>query len=304
MRACSHARTGRLRGTAGMALNVVMVTGPRRSGKSTLISALIDEVCTHQPHYVRLAATDGSKRPPRLAKSAEGTPPNGSAQKCGVATATWVSYDPNRVFETLPTALAAVQRRDHRGCVFIEADTDPNLRHAYPYDTQIFTIPSPERVEEVFRSPTEMRMALQSALHDTSAFAGEIFGLCADGDGSSDGLGDSQHDHEPDMSDSQIVDLMHSPLGEALASRMQFHPDYHGVLESDAIVMNTGVGGMSVAVDEVVRRIEQLARQAVRDPERRSIVFCCDLCDREDPRRQKLMAHLARRYASPEQTSP
>ena len=43
---------------------------------------------------------------------------------------------------------------------------------------------------------------------------------------------------------------------------------------------------------------------AVRDPERRSIVFCCDLCDREDPRRQKLMAHLARRYASPEQTSP
>lgn len=285
-----------------MPLNVVMVTGPRRSGKSTLITALIHEVCTHQPHYVRLAAVDGSKRPPRPAKPALASraEPAAPTRDCGVATATWISYDPNRVFETLPSALAAVQRRDRGGCVFIEADTDPNLRHAYPYDTQIFTIPSPAQVEDVFRSPSEMRVALQSALHDTSAFAGEIFGLCSDGDSSGDGQADEPGRDEPDMSDSQIVDLMHSPLGEALASRMQFHPDYHGVLESDAIVMNTGVGSTSPAVDEVVRRIENLARKAVRDPERRSIVFCCDLCDRDDPRRQKLMAHLGRRYASPQ----
>jgi hypothetical protein len=87
-------------------------------------------------------------------------------------------------------------------------------------------------------------------------------------------------------------------LGDALASRIQFHPDYHGAIESDAVVVNTGVGGATEAVDEAVRRIEDLARRAVRDVERRSIVFCCDLCDREDPRRQKLMAHFMRRYTA------
>jgi len=292
-----------------MALNVVMVTGPRRSGKSTLISALIDEICTSQPHYIRLAAMDGTKRPPVVARGAF---QDGRVRDCGVATATWISYDPARVFETLPETLAAVQRRDRVGCVLIEADTDPNLRHAYPYDTQIFTIPSPQRVGDVFRSPSEMRIALQTALNDTCVFAGEVFGLNVENDGSVGGDGAISRDigmddsragirrERPDMSDTQIANLMHSPLGEALASLIQFHPDYHGAIESDAVVINTGVGGMTEAVDEVVRRIEDLARRASRNVEERSIVFCCDLCDKEDPRRQKLMGHLARRYAAPD----
>lgn len=279
-----------------MALNVVMVTGPRRSGKSTLITALIAEVCTRQPHYVRLAACDGSKRPPAVRREAD----EAQERACGVATATWISYDPARVFETLPETLAAVHRRDRGGCVLIEADTDPNLRHAYPYDTQIFTMPAPERVEDVFRTPEEMRAALQSAMHDTSAFAGEIFGLAPDDGSTVLSVHDSAPKRSPELSEAQLSNLMQTPLGEELASRVQCHPDYHGVLESDAVVINTGVGGTSEAVDEVVRRLEQLARRLRPNVQDRSIVFCCDLCDGEDPRRQKLFAHLARRYAAPE----
>ncbi|MCB9850321.1 MAG: hypothetical protein H6817_06410 [Phycisphaerales bacterium] len=271
-----------------MALNVIMITGPRRSGKSALAAALIAEVCTSEPHYIRLAAQEGTKRPP-LRKE-------GEKKGCGVATATWVNYDPRLVFETLPATLAAVQRRDRVGCVLIEADTDPNLINAYPYDTHIFTVPAPEKTTDVFRSPYEAKQALQSALHDTSAFVGEIFGVCADVDDSSDdSLSDGSDEERPDMSDSQIVELMRSPLGEQLASRIQCHSEYHGLLDSDAIVVNTGVGGVSEAVDEVVHRLEKLARQT-RRKDMAPIVFCCDVRDQEDPRRQKLFAHLKRRY--------
>jgi energy-coupling factor transporter ATP-binding protein EcfA2 len=154
-----------------MALNVVMVTGPRRSGKSTLITGLINEVCSHQPHYIRLTEKSGTKHPPRQAPA---------CVDCGVATATWVTYERDRVFETLPETLAAVQKHDELGCVLIEADTDPNLRHAYPYDTQLFTVPAPARVEDIFRTPQQTRQALQAMMNDSVAFAGEIFGLTPD----------------------------------------------------------------------------------------------------------------------------
>jgi energy-coupling factor transporter ATP-binding protein EcfA2 len=276
-----------------MALNVVMVTGPRRSGKSTLITGLINEVCSHQPHYIRLTEKTGTKHPPRQAPA---------CGDCGVATATWVTYERDRVFETLPETLAAVQKHDELGCVLIEADTDPNLRHAYPYDTQLFTVPAPARVEDIFRTPQQTRQALQAMMNDSVAFAGEIFGLTPDGqrrraartgagsDGHvSDGLG-----QRADMSDSQIMHLMRSPLGEELATRIQCRPAYHGLLESDAVVVNTGVGGATEVVDQVVHRLEELARR-VRREDLSPIVFCCDVKDPEDPRRQKLFEHFRRR---------
>jgi energy-coupling factor transporter ATP-binding protein EcfA2 len=284
-----------------MALNVVMVTGPRRSGKSTLITGLINEVCSHQPHYIRLTEKSGTKHPPRQAPA---------CVDCGVATATWVTYERDRVFETLPETLAAVQKHDELGCVLIEADTDPNLRHAYPYDTQLFTVPAPARVEDIFRTPQQTRQALQAMMNDSVAFAGEIFGLTPDAaagsaDGSSaDGHGSDGHvsdghvsdglGQRADMSDSQIMHLMRSPLGEELATRIQCRRAYHGLLESDAVVVNTGVGGATEVVDQVVHRLEELARR-VRREDLSPIVFCCDVKDPEDPRRQKLFEHFRRR---------
>ncbi len=271
-----------------MPLKVMMVTGPRRSGKSTLIEAMIEEVCPEEPHYIRLATSDGSKRAPRGP-----LPPR---KKCGVSTATWVDYDPSRIFETLPAALSAVHRRDHRACVIIEADTDPNLRHAYPYDTQVFTMSAPENVHDVFRTPEEAKAALQSVLHDTHAFAGEIYGVFTDDDSVTDGEV-ATRESRADMSEMQIISLLHSPLGEELASRIQCRPEYHGLIESDFVVVNTGIGGTSAVVDEVVNRLEKLAHRARAAQVHQQTVFCCDLCDRSDPRRKSLFGDLRRVYA-------
>ena len=111
-------------------MRVFLVIGPRRSGKTLLISSVIEEICTREPHYIRLAPHHGSKRAPRR--------PCRPNVNCGVATATWVDYDPDRIFETLPETLSAVHVRDQAACVVIEADTEPGLRHAYPYDYRVF----------------------------------------------------------------------------------------------------------------------------------------------------------------------
>ena len=245
---------------------------------------MVDEICSGQPHYLRLATVAGSKKAPKRAHR-----PN---VNCGVATATWVDYDPSRAFETLPEALTAVHRKDPGACVIIEADTDPSLRHAYPYDCHIFAMPAPTSVHEVFRTPQQAELALQAVLHDTASFASEIYGLFAEDDSGADDV----HEQRPDMSDSQIVTLLHAPLGQELASRIQCQPQYHGLLESDVVVVNTGVGGTSADVDEVVRRLEKLVRRTRADGAPRPSIFCCDLRDAEDPRRKKLFEHLRKAY--------
>jgi hypothetical protein len=269
-----------------MGLQVIMVTGPRRAGKSTLISCLIKETCKREPHYIRLAAAGGPKRAPRAVPD----PPH----DCGVVTATWLTYDPRRVFETLPEALAAIHKKDRKARVIIEADGDPNLRHAYPYDCSIFAMPCPADVHEVFRTPQEAEAALHSALHDTMAFAGEVYGL----EGGDEAGPDEGHEKRPDMSDSQIVRLLGSPLGADLAARIQCQPPYHGLVDSDLIVVNTGVGGSNGAVDETVRRLEAMLAKARRKQDNCPAIYCCDVCDKEDPRRAKLFEYFCKRYGS------
>lgn len=267
-----------------MRFRVVMVSGPRRAGKSAVISALLDEVCTAAPHYLRLVAKSGTKQAPRgIARSAE---------ECGVRTARWVDYDLSCVFEVLPEALAAIHRRDRHGCVLIEADVDPNLRHAYPYDFRVFVMPAPEDVHDVFRTPRQARAALQAVLHDTMAFAGEIYGMAESAEG-----GDAErHERRSPMSDTQITRLLHSPLGRDLACRTQCRPEYHDFLDCDVVVMNTGRGGTSSAVDESALRLEKLLRQADPEGTLKTEVFCCDIADHEDPRRQKLIAYFRDLY--------
>jgi hypothetical protein len=273
-----------------MGLKVILVTGPRRGGKSALISALVKESCTRDPHYIRLAASDGPKRPSRRAAAAA----NGPSNDCGVITATWLAYEPRRIFEMLPESLDAIYRKHRNACVLVESDTDPNICHAYPFDCCIFAMPGPADVHEVFRTPQEAQVALQSALHDTTAFAGEVYGLS---DGDEDGKEDS-HESRQDMSDSQIFRLLQSPLGLDLAARIQCQPAYHAIVSSDVVVVNTGVGSSTSAVDETVRRMETLVARSRRKRDDGPVIFCCDVCDDEDPRRTRLLEHLRGRYGA------
>ena len=265
-----------------MGLTVTFVSGPRRSGKSTIIQMMLDELYKKPPHYLRLAAAEGDKRQP---------PPDVKpAGNCGVHSARWLNYDAERIFEVLPEALTRIHCDDRNGSVLIEADADPNLRHVYPYDRRVFVMRAPESLSEVFRTVREAAEALRGVLDDTAAFAQEIYGMLDEGP-----LDDAEGQREarPEFTLSQWRGFLNSPLGEELATRIQFQPAYHGLVESDAVVINTGVGGASATVDGCVHRLEKLLARLRGPSARKNVIFCCDPLDPKDPLRAKMLKRLA-----------
>ncbi len=264
-----------------MGLTVTFVSGPRRSGKSTIIQMMLDELYGKPPHYLRLAAADGDKRQP---------PPNAKpATKCGVHTARWLNYDQDHVFEVLPEALTSIHQQDRQGSVLIEADADPHLRNVYPYDRRVFVMRAPVTLSEVFRSVRQAAAALEGVLDDTASFAHEIYGMLDD---TAFGDADSQHEDRPEFTLRQMQGFLNSPLGEELATRIQFQPAYHGLVESDAVIINTGVGGTSEVVDECVKRLERLLARVRGPSARKDVIFCCDPLDSSDPLRAKVLERL------------
>lgn len=247
-----------------MGLCVTFVSGLRRSGKSAVIRAMIDHLWKTGPHYIRLVKSGGDKLPPKpLAK-----PP----QECGVASARWVEYDGEHTFEVLHEALAVVHKNDRYGSVVIEADADPALRNAYPYDHRVFVMPLPSCVDSVFRDPSCAADELQRVLDDTVAFASEIFGLFSQ---------DGQDDAEPSedraaLTDTQMRGFLYSPLGDELATRIQLQPLYHGLVESDVVVVNTAVGDAGRETKECLRRIEKLLSRTRGALGQRGELFHCD----------------------------
>jgi hypothetical protein len=267
-------------------LRVTIVTGPRHAGKSAVISSIVKEVCRTPPHYIRLAPREGSKRAPRQPAK----PP--TAEAPGVASATWLNYSSDRVYEVLPEALTCIHKKDRNGCVILEADTDPDLRHAFSYDCFIFVMAAPNSISEVFRNAEQAHKALQSVLDDTACFAREIYGMFADEDSAPPPTPKSRKS----MSDSQIIHLLHTPLGQELATRIRLQPDYHGLIESDVVVVNTARGVIGPVVDEVVGKLEKLVARARPEVSRRPAIFCCDPGEAQDPRRQKLLESLKMVY--------
>jgi hypothetical protein len=263
-----------------MALNVTFVSGPRRSGKSTIIQMMLDELYKKPPHYLRLAAIDGDKRqPPPEAKP---------AQDCRVHSAHWLNYDEDGIFEVLPEALTRIHKADRYGSVLIEADADPYLRNVYPYDRRVFVMRAPESLTEVFRSVKEAAEALRGVLDDTTAFAREIYGMLEGWPGDTDG----GHEDRPEFTLAQMRGFLNSPLGEELATRIQFQPAFHGLVESDTVVINAGLGGTSAVVDGCVERLEKLLARLRGPSARKGVIYCCDPLDPKDPLRKKVLKRL------------
>lgn len=265
-----------------MSLSVLFVSGPRRAGKSTVIQQFIETCEPRSPHYLRLASRDGDKHQPADTPR----PP----ADCRVASAKWITYEEDRVYEFLPTALSEIHRHDRRGLVIIEGDSDPLLRHAYPYDWRVFVMPAPQRMSDVFRSPAQAAEAFTAALNDTAAFAGEIYGL-VEKNGDDFDLGD--HDSRSDMTAAQVRGLMNTPLGHELATRILLQPSHHGLLDSDILIVNTAVGGTSSVLDGCVRRLEKVLDHLRGPTYSRRLLFACDPADPEDPLRTKLFNRLA-----------
>ncbi len=263
-----------------MGLTVTFVSGPRCSGKSTLVRRMIDRLWKTEPHYIRLARSGSGERP----QSA----PAEALSECGVASAGRLEYDAEHIFEILPDALTAIHRRDRYGSVIIEADADPTLRHAYPYDHRIFMMPMPPAIEEVFREPAQAAEELQRVLDDTVAFASEIFGLFSQQE--QDEVEPAED--RPSLTSTQARGFLYSPLGDELATRIQLQQTYHGLVESDIVVVNPGFGAKGPETAACLGRIERLLGRIRGIHKRGGELFLCDPSDPNGKVCKKLLKAL------------
>jgi hypothetical protein len=272
-----------------MPLKTVFINGPAGGGKSTVARLIAREVLRKPAHLVRLhPAKDGHTNAVE--------PMNCSGKNGHWASRHKVTYTPERVFETLPDGLRAVHALESSGLAIVEADGDPVVRHAYPYDYRVFVMPSPTDVHAVFREPRDAAEALQQVMHDTAAFASEIFGLFdAEGLDDSSGVehskvslprpsaGMPRQIERLDIAERQLDQFAGSPIGAEIASRIQLQPDYHALVEADVVLIITGMGGDGDNMKECVRRIEKLLSRVRHDARRFSVLYWGNFARENDP---------------------
>lgn len=280
-----------------MPVETLFISGPPGSGKTAVAELVAREVLDRPAHYLRLkAAGDGHTN-----AILGGIPASETVPPSGWASQHLVTYTADRVFETVPDALRKVRRLERAAFAVVEADADPALRHAYTYDYRVFVMACPDSVHRVFRTPEAATEALQEVMQDTAAFASEIFGLF-DAGSLDDSFGVEYHPPVSDragrrlehleVSESQIHQFFKSPLGGEIASRIQLQPQYHGLVESDVVLINTGVGEEGEALRECVSRLEKLLGRIRHETRRHSLLYWGDIASREDPTNVKLIRRL------------
>jgi hypothetical protein len=277
-----------------------LISGPRRSGKSTLARFLAEHVLDRPPHYLRLQPAPDTYTNAVLVYQSADNDPIGQSW----SSAHLVSYTLDRLFETIPEGLRTVRRQDRDGFAVIEADAEPSLRHAYPYDYRVFIMSAPSDLYTVFRTPDAAAAALQQVLQDTAAFASEIFGLFDD-EMFDDNVGvehyrpaRSEHGSETSLerlniAEAQIRHFISSPLGAEIASRIQLQPDYHALVEADVVIVNSKRLGRQrrEVLDECVSRLQKLLSRIRQDARRQSVLYWGDIRE-NDPTRRKLVQRL------------
>ena len=272
-----------------MALHTLLIHGPAEVEKHLVACLLAEGVVEGVPHLLSLqAARDGYTN--AVIPLETWDRPGDPRQWASVHR---VMYTPDRVFETLPDGLRAVQELDRNAFVVLEANADPSLRHAYPFDYCLFVMSEPANIYDVFREPQAAARALQEVMQDTAAFASEIFGLFDDADPAGCEPGDSRagRPHHPPMSETQMGRFVGSPLGAEIASRIQLLPAYQGLVEADAVLIHTRSGRHGVMAD-CLARIEKLLRRIRHDARHRSVLYWGDLADQHDPTRAQLARRL------------
>lgn len=277
-----------------MPLETLFISGPARAGKTTLAEVIAREVLERPAHYLRLRAS--TDRHTNEVEPADPVLPSGETW----ASAHLVRYTRDRVFEMLPEGLRAVRKIARSGFTIVEADEDPSLRHAYPYEYRLFVMAPPSDLHEVFRDPKASAQALREVMQDTAAFASEIFGVeAADLDDTAAGLAVREGNAElregsmerMDISDIQMQQFLDSPLGAEIACRIQLQPEYYALVESDAAIINTGAGSGG-ALQACVNNLEKLLSRVRQEARRQSVLYWGDIQDEGDPVRQQLICRL------------
>lgn len=251
-----------------MGLRISLITGPRRSGKSSTIRAMIDHLCEVPPHYLRLTRIGSGKKPPS----------NGCKSSCatlGLASARWLNYDDDSIFDVTPSVLARIERENPLGSVLIEADADPLVHCACSYHHRVFVMSLPTQIHDVFRTPEEAAHALHASLNDTTSFGSEMFGIPL--------LNGSWHEEDElssahaDLSDTQWNGFFKNPLGREMAMRVQLQPAFQALLDSDVIIVNAGVGRRTNETLHCIKRLDDLIDRLRGLTHRRICRFLCDI---------------------------
>lgn len=256
---------------------------------------MVHEAMQTHPHYLRLIPKHG-ERSPFLQLVRPGA-------EAALASSQLVVYNAERCFEVIAEALQTLPPGSSPYIVLLEGDGDPCLRYAYPYDRRIFVMPAPSNIYEVFRTPEQAAVALRKVMEDTADFAAEIFGLFDEDqieqntglltpEGGSPWSWDRQAHQAITVDEGELRNFIESPIGMEIASRIQLQPEYQGLVESDVILVNVGVGATTGVVDEVARRLELLLSRIRSQAQNDGLLFCCDPCERCDPRRVKLFEKL------------
>lgn len=282
-----------------MPVRSLLISGPSRSGKSTLARFIAGDVLDNPSHYLRLQPAPDMYTNAVLACEDEDRDAVGN----GWSSAHQVNYTLDRLFETIPEGLRAVRALERDGFAVIEGDAEPALRHAYPYDYRVFIMTAPRDVYTVFRAPEEASDALQQVLQDTAAFASEIFGLFEE-DPFEDSVGVEHYRPAAEdyaggsqverlhIAETQIRHFLSSPLGAEIASRIQLQPDYHALVEADVVVVNAKrVRRNRDVLDEVVSRLRKLLTRIRQDARRQSVLYWGDIRE-DDAARRKLTQRL------------
>lgn len=283
-----------------MPVQSLLISGPRYSGKSTLSRLLAEQVFEDRTHYLRLQAAADRHTNAVLAYAINANDAIGTTW----ASTHRVSYTVDRLFETIPEGLRVVRKLQRTSVALIEADADPSLRHAYPYDYRIFVMSAPADIYTVFRTPDAAGSALQQVLQDTAAFASEIFGLFGDEE-FDDGIGvehyrpteqeiaGGQQVERLNIAEAQLRHFLNSPLGAEIASRIQLQPDYHALVEADVVVINTGWldPDHREVLDDCVSRLQKLLTRVRQDSRRASVLYWGDIRE-DDAARRKLLQRL------------
>lgn len=278
------------RDVAILIMTVILICGPRRAGKSLLVRLLAATLLARSRWFLRVVP-DGVLRDLRC-----DCPTTDSHLFTSLQC---VHYSPDRIFEALPEAIGQIVGQDRQASVIIEADADPALRHAFPYDRRVFVLACPRHLQEVFRSPAQAAAAMKQVMQDTASFAAEMFGLF-------DSQAYEVHpqvrhlrcpgwrpDELASIDQRQLRQLLATPVGAEIASRIQLQPPYHGLIDSDLIVLNRGAGQPGAAAEQCAKRIDRLLRWLHRPGQGDSWLFCCDPADANDPGRARLVQRLA-----------
>jgi hypothetical protein len=258
-------------------IRTLLVLGPARTGKSSLVQALAAEHPSRRWHLVRLEPADQTLRAERTEMSAPGS------------VALWrVRYGRQDVVKALPVLIQRIQA-DAAGpmpVIAFEALPDPVLRHAHAYDMRVFVLPPMQDEAILFRRPEESRGALRQILRDSSALASALWELgptdAAEAPAACDipmpAAGGAVEVHQ-----SHVAAFLAEPLGTELAVRVHLQPPFGAIADADIVVLNTAAGSSSGENGSCWQRLLGLLERLRKAGGRAPLAYACDLSDPTDP---------------------